>query len=332
MSRFATTFPRRAGMVACVARRTALMIPTPLVPVEGALARPRVAPLDHVPPFGREWKFRGAPGAQPTRNCLATLTTSCIDVDRPHRACHWQPAPASTGVPVAPAVTGRRLPRTAGNRRDRRATYATCLSIGALGIIGWLIAVHELPMDFGSTHAIHTASTVPDHARSFNGTVHVAAGQPGQPTHAAPTHTVATPDTKLAESQPASHRVVRRPTPPHPQTTSDTQRTAAASPSRAGGRQSATTPARAPIVKQRTAHSPLQHTTATVAARERRAPPPLATDALDDPLTLIAMANALRGTEPAHTTHASATGFDWTSQRSHRRLTDTPDTPDTFGR
>jgi len=49
-------------------------------------------------------------------------------------------------------------------------------------------------------------------------------------------------------------------------------------------------------------------------------------DLLDDPLTLIAMANALYADRPARTTAAPVTGFDWTAQLSHRRLTCVPDT------
>jgi len=48
-------------------------------------------------------------------------------------------------------------------------------------------------------------------------------------------------------------------------------------------------------------------------------------DSLDDPATLIAMANALRATQPAPPTHPSAAGFDWTSHLSHRCVTDVPD-------
>lgn len=158
MSRFATTFPRRAGTVARVARRTPFMIPSPLVPVEGALARPRINPLDQVPPFGREWRFLGAPGARSSKNCLATLTTSCIDVDWPHSACRWQPLPASAlpasgGLPAPPAAAaGRRLRHR--RPRDRRAMYALYWSIGALGIIGWLIGTYDPPAGFGPAYAI----------------------------------------------------------------------------------------------------------------------------------------------------------------------------------
>ncbi|AFQ48901.1 hypothetical protein [Burkholderia cepacia] len=56
-------------------------------------------------------------------------------------------------------------------------------------------------------------------------------------------------------------------------------------------------------------------------------PHPSAThDLLDDPLTLIAMANALHADRPARAADAAATEFDWTSQLSHRRLTDAPGT------
>ncbi len=336
MSRFATTFPRRAGTVARVARRTALMTSSSLVPVEGALARPRAAPLDHVPPFGREWKFRGAPGARPAKNCLATLTTSCIDVDRPHRACRWQPLPvmtplpastastASAGSPLTPAAAGPRFRRTAGNPHDRRAMVAICWSVGALGIIGWLIAAHEPSAGFGPVLPIQTASTAPDHATSFTGTVHVAAVPPGPSTHAAPPRKAATPVTKTAGSRPAPRGAAHRPAPSPAKATSDTQRTAAASPHRADGPHRAPTPARTPTVEQLAAQPPRQHIAANRPARERHAPPPLAIDTLDDPLALIAMANTLRGTEPVRATPASAAGFDWTSQLSHRRVTDMP--------
>ncbi|UTV55763.1 hypothetical protein [Burkholderia arboris] len=307
------------------------MTPSPLVPVEGALARPRVAPLDRVPPFGREWKFRGAPGARPSKNCLATLTTSCIDVDRPHRACRWQPlpvmtpVPASAGSPITPAAAGRRFRHTAGGPHDRRAMYAICWTLGALGIIGWLIAAHEPSAGFGPVFTIPMASTAPDHATSFTSTVRAAADRPGPSTHAAPPRTAATPVTKTVESRPAPHGVARRPAPPPPKATSDMQRTAAASPHRANDPHPAPPSAATPTVRRLAARPPRQHIAVTLPARERHAPPPLATDTLDDPLTLIATANTLRGTEPARATHASAAGFDWTSQLSHRRMTDMPD-------
>ncbi|NTZ06820.1 hypothetical protein FCJ60_13910 [Burkholderia metallica] len=331
MSRFATTFPRRAGTVARVARPP-FMIPSPLVPVEGALARPRATPLDHVPPFGREWRFRGAPGARPGRNCLATLTTSCIDVDRPHRACRWQPLsvaaslPASSGLPVTPAAAaGRRLRHPARPARDRRAMYAVCWSIGALGIIGWLIGAYEPPAGFGPAYTTQAADGAPAHITTSAGTLHVAAGQPATSTNAMPQRHVATPVANPMESPPAAHRVPLRPAPLRPQATSDARHAAPASPRRATGQRTTEASPRTPVVPRLAAHPPLQRAATHTGTRDRLARLPRTADtrdtrnSLDDPATLIAMANALRATQP------SAAGFDWTSHLSHRRVTDVPD-------
>ncbi|KML51190.1 hypothetical protein VL15_26855 [Burkholderia cepacia] len=309
------------------------MTPSPLVPVEGALARPRAAPLDRVPPFGREWTFRGAPGARPDKHCLATLTTSCIDVDRPHRACRWQPLPVATAAPTSArspvahetAAAGLHSRRNANGARDRRAMYATCWSIGALGIIGWLIAAYESPAGFGPANAIHTATVAPDHATSSTGTVRVAAVHPGTSTNATPSRTVATPVAKIAEASSATHGAARRPPSHHPKATSDVQRTAAASPHRTNGERTTTAPARTATVSHLAARPPIQRDAANTRTRDRLPPPPRTTDTLDDPLTLIAMASALGAIQPARAAHAPAAGFDWTSQLSHRRVTDTPD-------
>jgi len=314
------------------------MTPSPLVPVEGALARPRIAPLDHVPPFGREWTFRGAPGARPDKHCLATLTTSCIDVDRPHRACRWQPwpvaasAPNPAGAPVAPAaVAGRRSRRTVQGSRDRRAMYAICWSIGAFGIIGWLIAAHEPFTGFEPAPTIQMAVIAPDHTTSSTGTVRVAAVQSGTSTNTSPRRTGATPVTKTAESPPATHHAAPRPASLRTKATSDVQRAAAASPRRTNGTRTTAAPARIPTVPQLAARPPVLSNAASTRAPDRLAPPPRSTDTrdahdtLDDPLTLIATANTLRAAQPARAAHAPAAGFDWTSQLSHRRVTDTPD-------
>ncbi|WP_193099449.1 hypothetical protein [Burkholderia sp. Z1] len=309
------------------------MTSSPLVPVEGALARPRAAPLDRVPSFGREWTFRGAPGARPDKHCLATLTTSCIDVDRPHRACRWQPlpvvaaAPISTRSPVAlePAAAGLRSRRTADGARDRRAMYAICWSIGALGIIGWLIAAYESPAGVGPANAIHTAAVAPDHATSSTGSVRVAAVHPGTSTNATPQRTVVPPVAKIAEAPPATHRAAPRPPSLHPKPTSDVQRSAAASPHRTNGERTTTTPARTATEPYLAARPPIQRDAANTRTRDQLAPPPRTTDTLDDPLTLIAMASALGAAQPARGAHAPAAGFDWTSQLSHRRMTDAPD-------
>ncbi|GAU02508.1 hypothetical protein BSLA_01f4688 [Burkholderia stabilis] len=314
------------------------MTPSPFVPVEGALARPRFAPLDHVPPFGREWTFRGAPGARPGKHCLATLTTSCIDVDRPHRACHWQPwsvaapAPNPAGasvVPAAVAVAGRCSRRNARGSRDRRAMYATFWGISAFGIIGWLIAAHEPPTGFEPAHTIQMGGIVPEHTTSSTGTVQVAEVHSGTSTDTAPRRTVATPVAKTAESPPATHHTALRPASLRPKAAFDVQRAATASPRRTNSTRTTAAPARTPIVTQLAARPPALSDTAS--ARDRLAPPPRSTDTrdardtLDDPLTLIAMANALHIAQPARAAHAPAAGFDWTSQLSHRRVTDAPD-------
>ncbi|KAF1035821.1 MAG: hypothetical protein GAK33_04255 [Burkholderia lata] len=93
----------------------------------------------------------------------------------------------------------------------------------------------------------------------------------------------------------------------------------------------AAAPARTPAVSRLATRPPIRSSTVDARTRDRLAASPRAAgdtrDTLDDPLTLIAMANALRTTQPARATHAPATGpgLDWTAQLSHRRLTDTPD-------
>ncbi|MCA7989518.1 hypothetical protein LGM63_02555 [Burkholderia cepacia] len=308
------------------------MTPSPLVPVEGALARPRVTPLDIVPSFGREWTFRGAPGARPGRHCLATLTTSCIDVDRPHSACRWQPRPVaipmpvSAGTPVVPAaVAGTRIRRS----HDRRARYAICWSIGALGIIGWLIAAYEPPAGFGPAYAIHAAGSVPDHATSSSGAVRVATVQPDTSTSAPPQRTMAAPVATTAEAPQVMPPVTLRPASLRPDATTNVPPTAASL--RSNDKRGATTaaPARPATPSRLASRPPVRSSTAASSAHDQFAPasPAVAAprDTLDDPLTLIATASTLRATQPAHATHTPAAGFDWTAQLSHRRLTDTPD-------
>ncbi|KVK92281.1 hypothetical protein WS93_30350 [Burkholderia cepacia] len=305
------------------------MTPSPLVPVEGALARPRVTPLDIVPSFGREWTFRGAPGARPDRHCLATLTTSCIDVDRPHSGCRWQPRPAaipmpvSAGAPVVPAaVAGTRIRRS----HDRRARYAICWSIGALGIIGWLIAAYEPPAGFGPAYAIQAAGNVPDHATSSSGTVRVATVQPGTSTSAPPQRTMAAPVATTAEAPQVMHPVTLRPASLRPDAKANVPHTA--SPLRSNDKRGAAA-ARPATPSRLASRPPVRSSTVAPSARDPFAPASRAIaeprDTLDDPFTLIAMASALRATQPTRATRTPAAGFDWTAQLSHRRLTDTPD-------
>lgn len=311
------------------------MIPSPLVPVEGALARPRINPLDQVPPFGREWRFSGASDARPGTNCVATLTTSCIDVGRPHRACQWQPLPVAASLPAPArlpatpaAASGQRSRHPARRPRDWRAMYAICWSLGALGIIGGLIGAYEPPAGSGPAYAIHAAGGVPDHVATSTGTVRVAAAEPATSTNAMPQRNVATSVANTTAAPPATQRIPHRPAPLHRQATSDVRHAAPASPRRATGPRATDASPRTPVVPRLAAHPPLYRDAANTRTRDRLARLPRTADArdtrdaLDDPAVLIAMANALRATQPAR---PGAAGFDWTSQLSHRRVTDVPD-------
>ncbi|WP_244100066.1 hypothetical protein [Burkholderia anthina] len=301
-------------MVARVARRTALMTPSPLVSVEGRLARPRVAPLDGVPPFGGEWTFRGVAGARLGKHCLATLTTSCIDVDAPHRACRWQPLsttrPSSADLPATPptpAVLPRPGYRPYPRQHDRRAIHAACWSIGALGIIGWLIVAHEPFADFTAAPALHASGIMLEHATQSAGEVRVAAAPPVAPPLAAAPHTapVATPARTSTPrgTAPDAQRVASASTPP---------------PHRPSGARTTTArvraPASSPAADSRLAARPPVTHLASRASHD---------DPLDNPLTLIALANTLNAERPARATNAPAADFDWTAQLSHRRVTDT---------
>ncbi|WP_256979577.1 hypothetical protein [Burkholderia sp. AU16741] len=325
--------PRRHGSP--VSHDAPAMIPSPLVPVEGALARPRATPLDHVPPFGREWRFSDARGAEPGRHCLATLTTSCIDVDRPHRTCQWQPLsvtaalPASARLTVTPAVVpGQRSRHPARRPRDRRAMYAACWSIGTLGIIGWLIGAYEPPAGFGSPYTIQAAGGAPAHTTISTGTVRVAEAETAPSTNAMPRRKMATRVANTTESSPAPHNIPLRHASLHPQATSEVRHAAPASPRRATGPRTTQASPRTPVVPRPAAHAPLPRAAGDTRTRDRLARPPRMADtrdtrdSLDDPATLIAIANALPVTQP---THAPAAGFDWTTRLSHRRLTDVPD-------
>ncbi|MCA7998301.1 hypothetical protein [Burkholderia metallica] len=302
-----------------------------LVSVEGALARPRARPLDHVPPFGRDWIFRDARGARPDKRWVATLATFCIDVDRPHRACHWQPLPVATSAPAhagptvaLPAAAGLHAPRIGGGVRDRRARYAICWSIGALGIISWLIAVHESPSGAGPAYASQTAVGVADHATPSSGAMRVATVAPLASTSAPPPRKMAAPVATPAEAPQAARPVTRRPASLRPAATASVPPTAVAASPRSNGKRTAAAPAGTPTVSRLATHHPLSRS-GTVDARPRArlvAPPRAAGDTRDDPLTLIATASALRTTPPAGAARAPAPGFDWTAQLSHRRLTD----------
>ncbi len=310
------------------------MIPTPLVSVEGQLARPRVAPLDGVPPFGREWTFSGAPGTRRGPRCVAILKTSCIDVEAPHRSCHWQSPPAarpvSAGVPaVAARAAGQHIERAAARTHDRRARHAACWSIGALGIIGWLIAAHE-PFP-GFAPAMQIAGVAPEHAVQSMGAVQTAAVAPAT-SNIAPTPSIAArPVATPSPASPVARGATTHPAPRHADTAPNVQRVAAAPPAphRPDDRRTTTARAHAPSAPRFAARPSVTHHASRTPTSDRvgspvhpGAPP----NSLDDPLTLIAMANALHADRPAPAADAPGAGFDWTAQLSHRRLTDAPDT------
>ncbi|KVD00716.1 hypothetical protein [Burkholderia ubonensis] len=277
------------------------MNPSPFVPVEGDLAVPRFRPLDGIP-LGREWTFRGTSDARSGSPYTARTETTCIDVDAPHRACHW--TPSSNAKPEPVVVHPRSHPDAAAPAR--RAVLASCWTLGALGIIGWLIAAHEPAFDParapGNTQTGVTAiSRIAQPPELALAAARVPATEPS--VHAAPM-------TAKAEHPVVTHAAAL----PRTGRASERQATARAQPAM-------------PAAHHR------------VAARVQPAPPPAAASALrrasmsaplddlDDPRTLIALEKALRIEQPAavRAPQTAAADGDWTSRLSHRRLTDTPD-------
>ncbi|KWB87903.1 hypothetical protein [Burkholderia ubonensis] len=277
------------------------MNPSPFVPVEGDLAVPRFRPLDGIP-LGREWAFRGTSDARWGSPYTARTETTCIDVDAPHRACHW--TPSSNAEPEPVVVHPRSHPDAAAPAR--RAVLASCWTLGALGIIGWLIAAHEPAFDParapGNTQTGVTAiSRIAQPPEPALAAARVPATAPS--VHAAPM-------TAKAEHPVVAHAAAL----PRTGRASERQATARAQPAM-------------PAAHHR------------VAARVQPAPPPAAASALrrasmsaplddlDDPRTLIALEKALRTEQPAavRAPQTAAADGDWTSRLSHRRLTDTPD-------
>ncbi|KVZ15635.1 hypothetical protein [Burkholderia ubonensis] len=277
------------------------MNPSPFVPVEGDLAVPRFRPLDGIP-LGREWTFRGTSDARSGSAYTARTETTCIDVDAPHRACHW--TPSSNAEPEPVVVRPRSHPDAAAPAR--RAVRASCWTLGALGIIGWLIAAHEPAFDParapGNTQTGVTAiSRIAQPPEPALAAARVPATEPS--VHAAPM-------TAKAEHPVVTHAAAL----PRTRRASERQATARAQPAM-------------PAAHHR------------VAARVQPAPPPAAASALrrasmsaplddlDNPRTLIALEKALRTEQPAavRAQQAAAADGDWTSRLSHRRLTDAPD-------
>ncbi|KVO03683.1 hypothetical protein WM34_02610 [Burkholderia ubonensis] len=292
------------------------MNPSPFVPVEGDLAVPRFRPLDGIP-LGREWTFRGTSDARSGSAYTARTETTCIDVDAPHRACHW--TPSSNAKPEPVVVHPRSHPDAAAPAR--RAVLASCWTLGALGIIGWLIAAHEPAFDparaRGNTQTGVTAiSRIAQPPEPALAAARVPATEPS--VHAAPETAAARP-VITADAAPmtakAEHPVVTHAAAlPRTRRASERQATARAQPAM-------------PAAHHR------------VAARVQPAPPPAAASALrrasmsvplddlDNPRTLIALEKALRTEQPAavRAPQTAAADGDWTSRLSHRRLTDTPD-------
>ncbi|KVC98944.1 hypothetical protein WI78_11080 [Burkholderia ubonensis] len=277
------------------------MNPSPFVPVEGDLAVPRFRPLDGIP-LGREWAFRGTSDARSGSPYTARTETTCIDVDAPHRACHW--TPSSNAEPEPVVVHPRSHPDAAAPAR--RAVLASCWTLGALGIIGWLIVAHEPAFDParapGNTQTGATAiSRIAQPPEPALAAARVPATEPS--VHAAPMtakaeHPVVTHAAALPRTRRASER----------QATARAQPAMPAAHHRVAARvQPAPPPAAASVLRRASTSAPL--------------------DDLDDPRTLIALEKALRTEQPAavRAPQTAAADGDWTSRLSHRRLTDTPD-------
>ncbi|WP_157649514.1 hypothetical protein [Burkholderia ubonensis] len=182
---------------------------------------------------------------------------------------------------------------------------ASCWTLGALGIIGWLIAAHEPAFDParapGNTQTGVTAiSRIAQPPEPALAAARVPATEPS--VHAAPM-------TAKAEHPVVTHAAAL----PRTRRASERQATARAQPAM-------------PAAHHR------------VAARVQPAPPPAAASALrrasmsaplddlDNPRTLIALEKALRTEQPAavRAPQSAAADGDWTSRLSHRRLTDAP--------
>ncbi|WP_146121506.1 hypothetical protein [Burkholderia multivorans] len=302
------------------------MTQPPLVPLEGALARPRATPLDDVPPFGREWTVRDVDGASPGKHFVAaTLSTSCIDIHAPHRACRWQAIVQSTS---ADAVDRRaeRIGRTRSARHERHAVYATCWTLGALAIIGSLIALRAPSTAFAPAPTVGTTEAVSNRAAPST-TAHgtVSTRRDSSAAAAAPVAAIIgsrQPANGATRAQPAS-RVITTPGGPHRVTPSRALRSSTHAPHRASRSRlgtAQTTPRAMPRVAALARYAVSTSSiagTSTAASMASRSEP-----TLDDPLTLIAIANALRDDSSVRAMPALAADFDWTSQLSHRRLTD----------
>ncbi|KVQ87734.1 hypothetical protein WK08_24675 [Burkholderia ubonensis] len=198
---------------------------------------------------------------------------------------------------------------------------ASCWTLGALGIIGWLIAAHEPA--FGPARApgntqtgVTAISRIAQPPEPALAAAHVPATEPS--VHAAPEAAAARPAITAAAAPmtaKAEHPVVTH--------AAALPRTGRASERQATARAQPAMPAAHHRVAARVQHAPPP----AAASALRRASMSASLDDLDDPRTLIALEKALRTEQPAavRAPQTAAADGDWTSRLSHRRLTDTPD-------
>ncbi|KUZ81234.1 hypothetical protein WI36_05960 [Burkholderia ubonensis] len=291
------------------------MNPSPFVPVEGDLSIPRFRPLDGIP-LGREWTFRGTSDARSGSAYTARIETTCIDVDAPHRACHWTPSSDAKPEPVVV----RPRPHPVAAAPARRAVRASCWTLGALGIIGWLIAAHEPAFDPaqapGNVQTVPTAGRVAQPPGPALAAARAPASKPA--IHAAPEAAAARP-VITADAAPVTAKAE------HPVVThaAAIPRTSRASERQATARAQPAMPAALHRVVARVQPAPPP----PAASALRRASTTTPLDELDNPQPLIALEKALRADQPAalRAPQTAAADGDWTSRLSHRRLTDTPD-------
>lgn len=297
------------------------------IPVEGALAYPRVTSFEDTPPFGNEWMLVGAPFAPIDVLCIARLTTSFIDVRQPHRTCRWRdPAPATE-----PCLAGFDAGLPISRGRDRRPLYAAAWSIGALSIIGWLITTYEPLPYITSAPVTQVASSTskPDmlSGKALNHTTY--AGHISTPVqHRTPSIDPTSQPAYILNLAPKSDLALQWTGPaatawPVPEAGHQQLRLRHQREEKRNPR------ARMPAPSGQYEFQPVQVSQNKASAEKRSQPRPSrhtrnVTTSFFDPLALTAMASALR-TGQLPMVQTRATNFDWMSHLSHRRLTESPD-------
>lgn len=168
----------------------------PLVQVEGALAIPRMRPLNRVPPpFGREWALM--PPHFSLRTELqafyaAFLRTVCLSAEAFRKVCRWdlqrrftpeppRPAAAPVGSPLnaaqaRQAAASTLQPAAAGARPARRVERipppshklaASAIAFGGAVLLTWIVASHTQFGDSKDKAVPHTlASPASNHDES----------------------------------------------------------------------------------------------------------------------------------------------------------------------